>query len=564
MLASICGAVNENNPQSIVFIRVTLRQARSPPRVRPLKSLWDPPIPKAWIGPNPDRNHQEGTGTMDHAAEDHPKLGDILQKLQLVDGDQVREALDYQSKSGKLFGESLLDLGFIAEDDLSWALSSQLDLPFVAVTPDMIDAELLDRFPDDFLRKNLVLPLVATGNTLSVVLADPTDKPTVARLERMSGQELTIAVGTPSAIKRALDSIPGESAPAETAPRRESRTPPPSMSSPELATLMDRALTQGASSVHLDPDGDDVRVRFRDVFGRISEGGRFDPEALRALVRGLGSWLGGGTAPAPGVQIWDTGPHTDPLPFHAFLFHGENGPSLTLFMTDTAPRQEMPAAYEDDWTRLDALLDRPRGLVLAVAPTAYEREQMLARMLARLDASVRRCCALVAPEVPLPRELIRIAEPGTPESVRAYSRLPGIDVLAGAFDTIEPLSALAEAGGRDRLVVAAFPGNSALGFLARILETGASATLLSESLLAVCAQRTLPGMEDGCRTAGETLFVERPVRHALQDGGRLEDLRRAAAEQGFQEIAHRARDLEALDETARKDLERHRYLEEAA
>lgn len=501
---------------------------------------------------------------MNHAAEDHPKLGDILQKLQLVDGDQVREALDYQSKSGKLFGESLLDLGFIAEDDLSWALSSQLELPFVAVTPDMIDAELLDRFPDDFLRKNLVLPLVATGNTLSVVLADPTDKPTVARLERMSGQELTIAVGTPSAIKRALDSISGEPTPAETAPRRESRTPPPSMSSPELATLMDRALTQGAASVHLDPDGEDVRVRFRDVFGRISEGGRFDAEALRALVRGLGSWLGGGTVPAPGVQIWDTGPHTDPLPFHAFLFHGESGPSLTLFMTDTAPRQEIPPAYEDDWTRMDALLDRPRGLVLAVAPTAYEREQMLARMLGRLDASVRRCCALAAPEVPLPRELIRITEPGTPDSVRAYSRLPGIDVLAGAFDAIEPLSALAEAGGRDRLVVAAFPGNSALGFLARILEAGASATLLSESLLAVCAQRTLPGVGAGCRTAGETLFVERPVRHALQDGGRLEDLRRAAAEQGFQEIAHRARDLEALDETAREDLERHRYLEEAA
>lgn len=502
---------------------------------------------------------------MDHTPEDHPKLGDILQKLLLVDEEQVREALDYQSHSGKLFGESLLDLGFIAEDDLSWALSSQLELPFVAVTPEMVDPELLGRFPAEFLRRNLVLPLVATGNTLSVVLADPTDKPTVARLQYISSQELTIAVGTPSAIKRALEAIPGSPESTEpSAARRETRTPPPSMSSPELAILMDRALTQGAASVHLDPDGDEVRVRFRDVFGRISEGGDFEPEAFRALVRGLAGWLGDGTTPAPGVRIWDAGPHTDPLPFHAFLFQGENGPSLTLFMTDTAPRQEVPAAFEVDWTRLDALLDRSHGLILLVAPTPYEREQMLARMLGRLDAATRRCCALVAPEVPLPRELIRVAAPADPDAVRTYSRLPGIDVLAGALDDIGSLTPLAEAGGRDRLVVAAVPGNSALGFLARILEAGASATLLSESLLAVCAQRTLIGTEDGSRTAAEILFVERPLRHALQTGGRLGDLCRAAAKQGFQEIAHRARWLAALDETTRDDLERHRYLEEAA
>jgi hypothetical protein len=141
------------------------------------------------------------------------RLGDILTRLQLVDEAQVRAALVHQSRSGKLFGESLLDLGYVGQDDLSWALSSQLGLPYVAVTADMVDRDLVSEFPADFLRQNLVLPLVASGSSLSVVLADPTDRTTLARLERISGRELSIAVGTPSAIRAALESVLGEAEP---------------------------------------------------------------------------------------------------------------------------------------------------------------------------------------------------------------------------------------------------------------------------------------------------------------------------------------------------------------
>ena len=42
-----------------------------------------------------------------------PKLGDILTRLCLIDDEQVQAALDHQAKSGKLFGESLLELGYI-------------------------------------------------------------------------------------------------------------------------------------------------------------------------------------------------------------------------------------------------------------------------------------------------------------------------------------------------------------------------------------------------------------------------------------------------------------------
>ncbi len=80
------------------------------------------------------------------------------------------------------------------------------------VTPEMPDPELLARFPRDFLRRNLVLPLVESEDSLSVVLSDPTDELTMARLKRLSGCELQAAVGTPTAIRRALDVLLGPAA----------------------------------------------------------------------------------------------------------------------------------------------------------------------------------------------------------------------------------------------------------------------------------------------------------------------------------------------------------------
>jgi hypothetical protein len=500
-----------------------------------------------------------------------PKLGDILTRLRLVDEGQVRAALVHQSRSGKLFGESLLDLGFVGQDDLSWALSSQLGLPYVAVTADMADPELLGGFPADFLRQNLVLPLVASGSSLSVVLADPTDRTTLARLERISGRELSIAVGTPSAIRAALESVLGEDRveqePEAGITRLPGHTPPASLSSPELATLVDRALTQGSSIVHLDPDGDGVRVRFRDGLGALVDGGSFSSAALRDLIRSLTDWLGEGVPEAPGIAVWGKAPEqAKHLPFRAVALSSSKGTSLTLVLDGTASvHSRIAAGYEEEWARLAELLERPTGVLLGVAPTVPGGELLLSRLLARFDLGNRRACGAVSGDFNLPKGVMRFGEEPSAEAARGLSRLEGIDVLIGAFDDAQVLQDLLVAASRDRLVVATLPGNGALGFLARVIEAGGSATLLSESLLAVTAQQTLPAGDDlPPRAVTETLFVDRPLRRALQNGGAVEALRKAALEQGFLEIAARIRGIEQVDSAISADLERHRYLEDAA
>jgi type II secretion system (T2SS) protein E len=499
-----------------------------------------------------------------------PRLGDILMRLCLVNDEQVQAALDHQAKSGKLFGESLLELGYVGQDDLSWALSSQLGLPYVAVTPAMVDPDLLAQFPADFLTKNLVVPLVSSDALLSVVLADPTDKTILARLELMSKRELNIAVGTPAAIRSTLAAFiagPIEDTANVSVTPLPARTPPPSLSTPEMATLVDKALTRGASTVHLDPDGEGVCVRFRDASGALLDGETAPADLLDDLVQGLTNWLGQGTMKAPGISVWgETPEQAENLPFRVVAMRSSLGTSLTLHLEGiAAARTETAAGYGAEWDRLDAMFRRRAGMVIGVTARPQSAGILLARMLDHFQLGNRRACAIVNEEFPLPEGVLRFAEEPTLYTMRELARLEGVDVLLGTFETTEVLTDLLEAAERDRLVVATFPGTGALPFLARIREEGVSATLLSGAVMALIGQRILPAHEDQMsRAVCETLYVDGPIRRALQNGGGMEAIRIAAKEQGFIEIATRVRTLTSVDPTVVADLDRHRYLEDAA
>src|SRR6185503_4558902 len=99
-----------------------------------------------------------------------------------------------------------------------WALARQLELPFMDPQPDALDRDLLKSFPDGLLVRLDAVPLVMEDATLSVALADPTDSEGLEELSQAAGRPLTLAVATPTSIRRVLLNVLGvrrpEAAPA--------------------------------------------------------------------------------------------------------------------------------------------------------------------------------------------------------------------------------------------------------------------------------------------------------------------------------------------------------------
>jgi MSHA biogenesis protein MshE len=136
-------------------------------------------------------------------------LTSILVEGGIVTETQVEQALARQRETGNLIGESIVELGFTSEENIGWALSKQLGIPYVDVRPEAIDAEQVRRFPEQVLRRIQAVPLFGSRSELTVAMADPTDQDAVAELRQIVGGSLSLVIGSPGSLRRAIDAVYG-------------------------------------------------------------------------------------------------------------------------------------------------------------------------------------------------------------------------------------------------------------------------------------------------------------------------------------------------------------------
>src|SRR3990170_2924489 len=97
-------------------------------------------------------------------------IGQILMSFGRLTEADCSRALEYQRDHGGYFGESLLALGLVSQDELEWGLASQFDLPYIFPDADSIDPEAAAMVSPEWALAHLVLPIMKTEEALTVVV----------------------------------------------------------------------------------------------------------------------------------------------------------------------------------------------------------------------------------------------------------------------------------------------------------------------------------------------------------------------------------------------------------
>lgn len=116
------------------------------------------------------------------------KLGELLLKEKLITPEQLDEALKSQVIFGIKLGSSLIELGFITDEQLCLFLSRKLGVP--AVSPramSWVSPEVLALVPAELAGKYRVVPIRADGKKLALAMADPTDFKAIDEVAFVSG-----------------------------------------------------------------------------------------------------------------------------------------------------------------------------------------------------------------------------------------------------------------------------------------------------------------------------------------------------------------------------------------
>jgi type IV pilus assembly protein PilB len=118
------------------------------------------------------------------------RLGELLIQIGKITKEQLNEAIEAQSVSGKRLGEVLIDLEYIKGKEMNDVLEYQLGIPHIDLERHYIEPEIPHFIEESFARENILIPVKVTDNELMVAMNDPFNIVAINDMQKMT--ELTV------------------------------------------------------------------------------------------------------------------------------------------------------------------------------------------------------------------------------------------------------------------------------------------------------------------------------------------------------------------------------------
>ena len=449
------------------------------------------------------------------------RIGEYFLEAGLVKEEQLQLAQQEAQRSGELFGEVLVRLGFVTPDDLTMALAQQSGIPLVDLDTYPVDHALLQTVPEPFLRKHRLLPIKQDGFTLTAATANLANLAAVDELQRLTNLFVTVVAAKERQILALLDRVfakpkagPGPAgtpaapqAGGEAAARTEVEAADHSSVVRLVEELFQKAGREGATDIHIEPQENALVSRFR--YDGMLQPGPTLPRALHSAVvtriKILSNMnISESRLPQDGRILYqDEGKRFD-LRVSTFpTIHGENIAIRVLDKSRTFGLEILGLSPER-MAIFRRLILSPHGLILVTGPTGSGKTTTLYSALLEINSVDKNIMTLEDPveyELPMIRQSqINIRAGFTfATGLRAILRHDPDVILVGEMRDLETVEITIRSALTGHLVFSTLHTNDAVGAIPRLVEMGVEPYLIASSLLAVMAQRLVRVICANCK-----------------------------------------------------------------
>lgn len=457
------------------------------------------------------------------------RIGDLLLSQGLITKQQLETALEEQHVRKTKLGETLIALGYVSQQDFADVLSRQLGIDSVDLHTSGLQDAAIGLVPEDIMKKYGLVPFAIdenNSNILKVAMSDPMYLPAIDDVSLITNMEVKPYFATTSQIAVQLDRMFGKKQAMEAAAQYQKEHADELLAEEAegnvdvenapivkiVRTMLEQAVRQGASDIHIEPLERILRVRYR-IDGALREVMDYNTSLLPAMVARIkimsGLDISEKRKPQDGrltLQV-DNKEYDVRVSVLPTVFGEKSVMRLTAKDGLTRDKIYLGLTKEDE-ERLDNILLNPHGIILVTGPTGSGKSTTCYTILNELNTEE---VNIITVEDPVEANVDGVsqvqvnpkAELTFASALRSILRQDPDIIMIGEIRDGETAGIAVKASITGHLVISTLHTNSTSASITRLIDMGVEPYLIGDSVVGIIAQRLVRRLCAACKMKRE-------------------------------------------------------------
>jgi type IV pilus assembly protein PilB len=451
-------------------------------------------------------------------------LGEMLIAEGLLSREQLERALSEQKQHGGRIGSILKALGSVKEEDIIKVLGKQMGIQHMPLTSVIIDPQVVKIIPETLARRHQAVPVFEKEKVLTLAMVDPLNVFAIDDIQQATGMRIQPVVSTEGDVLKAIDRYYSATSTMQEAVREADvqgfgtveisqtidlqrigdDTPVIKL----VNTMIAQAVREGASDIHIEPDAEVLRIRYR-VDGLLHEV-MTPPRNLQAGV----------TSRIKIMADLDIAEKRVPQDGRIQMKVGEKdidirlatlptifGEKIVMRLLDKGSLLlglEQLGFSQESLKKFKKMITRPYGLLLVTGPTGSGKTTTLYSVLSSINSLERN---IITIEDPVEYQIRMINQVQVNPKVgitfanglRSILRQDPDIIMVGEIRDRETATIAIQAALTGHLVFSTLHTNDAAGAISRLIDIGVEPFLVASSLIGIVGQRLVRKICTHCK-----------------------------------------------------------------
>ena len=534
----------------------------------------------------------------------YDRLSQVLLKEKFITEKDLNAAKAAQVKEGGSLASMLIAKNMVKEKDLMSVMSTAFNIPAINLSKYKIEKEHVDLIPEKMARQYKIIPISKLANTLIVAMADPLNILAIDDVKTLTKFNIEQVLSTETDILAAIDkhyAAEDEALLQNVAEQEESNLEVVDAQkeefdiseaalegeTPRIVKIVNlvllAALRKRASDIHIEPEEESVRVRYR-IDGNLQDALVIPKKNQNAVLARLKIMSGMDITESrvPQDGRFKIRAQKKEVDFRVSCLPTSFGSKIVLRALDKSNLSiglDKLGFSEHALKNFKEAIAKPFGMILVTGPTGSGKSTTLYSVINKLNTPDKNIITIEDP-VEYQVEGITQIQANTDigltfaNGLRSLLRQSPDVIMIGEIRDSETADIAIKASLTGQLVFSTLHTNDAPTAINRLVDMGVEPFLIASSVVLVAAQRlcrvvcqVCKGKGEGCKNCSstgyrgrqavlETLSVDDKIREMIIDRASVDEIRDYAISQGMKTLREDALEKQKRGMTTMEEITR--------